>query len=143
MKATARNQFPGTITDLEVGPISARVTVATAAGFEITAAVTAGAAARLKLHKGQAAVAMIKASNVVLVTDFEGYLLSARNQLAGTISRVQKGAVSALVGLSLPGGATLTASVTNDAVDALQLAVGQSATAVFKAFSVILAVPAA
>ncbi|HEY0201044.1 MAG TPA: TOBE domain-containing protein, partial [Burkholderiaceae bacterium] len=50
------------------------------------------------------------------------------------------GAVSSLVVLTLPGGAHMTASVTNDAVDALALAVGQSATAVFKAYSVMLAV---
>jgi molybdate transport system regulatory protein len=34
----------------------------------------------------------------------------------------------------------LTASVTNDAVDALALQVGQAATAVFKAYSVMVAV---
>jgi len=140
MKTTARNQFPGTITDLDVGPVTARVTLTTSAGLEITAALTAAAAARLKLAKGQQAMALVKASNVVLVTDFEGYTLSARNQLAGTVSRVEKGAVSALVGLSLPGGLALTASITNDSVDALQLKVGQSATAVFKAFAVMLAV---
>jgi molybdate transport system regulatory protein len=140
MKTTARNQFPGTITDLDVGPVTARVTLTTSAGLEITAALTAAAAARLKLAKGQQAMALVKASNVVLVTDFEGYTLSARNQLSGTVSRVEKGAVSSLVGLSLPGGLALTASVTNDSVDALQLKVGQSATAVFKAFAVMLAV---
>ena len=43
------------------------------------------------------------------------------------------------MGLTLPGGAVVTASVTNDAVDALALAVGQSATAVFKAYSVMVA----
>ena len=58
----------------------------------------------------------------------------------GTISRVEKGAVSSLIGLTLPGGATVTASVTNDAVTALGLAVGQPATAVFKAYAVMLAV---
>jgi molybdate transport system regulatory protein len=34
----------------------------------------------------------------------------------------------------------VTASVTNDAVDGLGLAVGQAATAVFKAYAVMLAV---
>ena len=80
------------------------------------------------------------ASEVVLVTDFAGYKLSARNQLAGTVSRVQRGAVSSLIGLTLPGGTAVTASVTNDAVDALGLAVGQPATACFKAYAVMLAV---
>ena len=94
----------------------------------------------MKLKKGVEAIALIKASMIVLVTDFAGYTLSARNQLAGTISRLEKGAVSSLVGVTLPGGAVVTASVTNDAVDALALAVGQEATAVFKAYSVMVAV---
>ncbi|MBW8894451.1 MAG: TOBE domain-containing protein, partial [Burkholderiales bacterium] len=85
-------------------------------------------------------LALVKASEVVLVSDFAGYRLSARNQLAGTVSRVQRGAVSSLIGLTLPGGVAVTASVTNDAVDALGLAVGQPATACFKAYAVMLAV---
>jgi molybdate transport system regulatory protein len=95
----------------------------------------------LALAPGQEAIALIKASEVVLVTDFAGYQLSARNQLAGTIARVQKGEVSSLVGVTLPGGTMVSASVTNDAVDALGLAVGQAATATFKAYAVMLAVP--
>lgn len=120
--------------------MTAQATLTTPAGFEITATMTAAAAKKLKLKQGVDAIALIKASAVVLVTDFAGFTLSARNQLAGTISRVDKGAVSSLIGLTLPGGTILTASVTNDAVDALGLAVGQPATAVFKAYAVMLAV---
>lgn len=140
MKSTARNQFPGKVTEVEVGPVTAQATMTTPEGFEITATMTAAAANKLKLKKGIDAIALIKASAVVLVTDFAGYTLSARNQLAGTISRVEKGAVSSLIGLTLPGGTILTASVTNDAVDGLGLVVGQPATAVFKAYAVMLAV---
>ena len=142
MKTTARNQFAGTISAVESGPVTAQATVALPGGQQITATMTAAAAKKLKLKKGQDAIALVKSSAVVLVTDFAGYSLSARNQLAGTISRVDKGAVSSLVGLTLPGGAVVTASVTNDAVTALGLAVGQSATAVFKAYAVLLAVAA-
>jgi len=142
MKSTARNQFPGTIGAIESGPVTTQASVTLAGGQEITATMTSNAAQRLKLASGQAALVLIKSSAIVLVTDFAGYTLSARNQLAGTISRVEKGAVSSLIGLTLPGGATVTASVTNDAVTALGLAVGQSATAVFKAYAVLLAVAA-
>lgn len=141
MKTTARNQFAGTITAVHKGPATAQVTLAVAGGHEITASLTAAAAERLRCRKGQEAIALVKASEVVLVTDFAGYQLSARNQLAGTIARVHKGAVSSLVGVTLPGGMTITASVTNDAVEALDLAVGQPATATFKAYAVMLAVP--
>mgnify|MGYP000010461520 CR=1 FL=1 len=139
MKTTARNQFAGTVKAVEVGPVSAQVTIALKNGEEITATMTAAAAQRLKLKKGKEAIALIKASAVVLVTDFAGWQLSARNQLAGTVSRLERGAVSSLVVLTLPGGATITASVTNEGVEALDLKVGVAATAVFKAYSVMVA----
>jgi molybdate transport system regulatory protein len=140
MKTTARNQFTGTVSALDKGPATTHVTLDVGGGHAITASITTAAATKMKLKKGSEALALVKASEVVLVTDFAGYVLSARNQLAGTIARVQKGATTSLVGLALPGGTTITASVTNDAVDALGLAAGQPATATFKAYAVMLAV---
>ena len=139
MKTTARNQFAGTVTAVEAGPVSAQVTIALKAGGEITATLTSAAAKRLKLKKGKEALALVKASAIVLVTDFAGWQLSARNQLAGTVSRIEKGAVSSLVVLTLLGGAAITASVTNEGVEALGLKVGTPATAVFKAYAVLVA----
>ncbi len=139
MKTTARNQFAGTVSALEIGPASAEVTIALKSGDEITATMTAAAARRLKLKKGKEALALVKASAVVLVSDFAGWQLSARNQLAGTVSRIDPGPVSSLVTLTLPGGATLTASVTREGVEALALRVGMPATAVFKAYAVMVA----
>jgi molybdate transport system regulatory protein len=142
MKTTARNQFAGTVSSVEIGPVSASVVIALKAGDEITATMTSAAAQRLKLKKGQEALALIKASAVVLVTDFAGWQLSARNQLAGTVSRIEKGAVSSLIVLTLPGGAAITASVTNEGVAALGLKVGTPATAAFKAYAVMVATQA-
>jgi molybdate transport system regulatory protein len=119
--------------------VSATVTIALKTGDDITATMTSTAAQRLKLKKGKEALALIKASAVVLVTDFAGWQLSARNQLAGTVSRIERGAVSSLVILTLPGGAAISASVTNEGVEALDLKIGAHATAVFKAYSVMVA----
>lgn len=139
MKTTARNQFAGVIEAVEIGPVSAQARVRLPGGQALVASLTADAARQLQLRVGQDAIALIKASAIVLVSDFAGFQLSARNQLAGTLSRIERGAVSSLLALTLPGGATLSASVTNDAVAALSLAVGQPATAVFKASAVMLA----
>jgi molybdate transport system regulatory protein len=139
MKASARNQFAGTVSALDIGPVSAEVSIALKSGDTITATLTSAAARRLKLKKGKEALALVKASAVVLVGDFAGWQLSARNQLAGTVSRIEKGKVSSLVVLTLPGGAALTATLTNEGLDALGLAVGSAATAVFKAYAVMVA----
>ncbi len=139
MKTSARNQFAGTVRALELGPVSAQVAIALKNGDEVVATLTTAAAKRLKLKKGSEALALIKASAVVLVTDFAGWKLSASNQLPGTVSRIEKGAVSSLVVLTLPGGAALTASITNEGLAALGLKVGVAAAAVFKASAVMVA----
>ena len=142
MKTSARNQYAGTIEDIESGPVTTEVSIEIAGGHVLAATLTTASAKRMKLQKGQQAIALIKASSVVIVTDSAGYVLSARNQLTGTVSRVDRGAVSTVVELSLPGGELVTSTVTNDAVDDLKLHTGQLATAIFKAYQVFVAVKA-
>jgi molybdate transport system regulatory protein len=139
MKATTRNQFTGTVKVVTTGPVTAQVTLALDGGCEIVATLTAAAAQRMGLKAGDPALALIKASAVVLVTDFDGWQLSARNQLAGVVSRIESGPVSSLVVLTLPGGMSLSATVTHEGADALSLKVGAPVTAAFKAFSVMVA----
>lgn len=79
---------------------------------------------------------------MVLVTEAEGTRFSARNQIEGVIAAVNKGAVNSEALLNLAGDEQLTAVVTNTSADTLGLKVGLKATALFKAGSVILAVPA-
>jgi molybdopterin-binding protein len=66
--------------------------------------------------------------------------LSARNSLKGKIVEVNKGQTTAHVRIDIGGGAIITASITNEAVDELKLATGQSAFAVIKASDVMIAV---
>jgi molybdopterin-binding protein len=64
--------------------------------------------------------------------------LSARNQLKGTITSVNKGAAIANVVLDV-GGQRLVASITVEAVDDLGLTEGSEVTAIVKASDVIIA----
>ena len=66
--------------------------------------------------------------------------ISARNQLKGKITDVIKGATTAHVKIDLGGGATVTASITDESVDELKLAKGQTVYAVIKASDVMVAV---
>src|SRR5262245_41210876 len=70
--------------------------------------------------------------------DFE-VKISARNVLKGKIVEVTKGQTTAHVRIDI-GGSVVTASITNEAVDELKLAAGQSASAVIKASDVMVAI---
>jgi len=65
--------------------------------------------------------------------------ISARNQLKGRIVEVKKGTTTAHVRIDI-GGQVVTAAITNESVDDLKLASGQSAYAVIKASDVMIAV---
>jgi molybdopterin-binding protein len=66
--------------------------------------------------------------------------LSARNQLAGTVTDVVHGAVTTTVKVELSGGDVMTSSITKEAVEELGLKVGGSVTVIVKASDVLLAV---
>ena len=66
--------------------------------------------------------------------------ISARNRLRGTLVDVTKGATTAHVRVDVGGGAIVTASITNEAVDELKLAKGQTVYAVIKASDVMIGV---
>ena len=65
--------------------------------------------------------------------------VSARNVIKGTISEIKKGATTGHIRLDI-GGTVITASITNEAIDDLKLAVGQQAYAVIKAPDVMIGV---
>jgi molybdopterin-binding protein len=64
--------------------------------------------------------------------------LSARNLLKGKVIEVKKGATTAHVRIELTGGAVITSSITNEAVEELRLAPGDDAYAVIKASDVMV-----
>lgn len=66
--------------------------------------------------------------------------LSARNQINGKILEVKKGATTAHVRVEIAPGQIITASITNEAVDALGLKPGGSAIVVIKASDVMIGV---
>lgn len=142
MKTSARNQFLGTVAAVRAGAVNDEVELALPGGARVVAVVTRESTQSLGLEPGAAAFALVKASSVIVATDLQGARLSARNQLAGTVERVLPGAVNTEVVLALDGGGTLAAVVTAGSATGMALAPGVRATALFKASSVILGVPA-
>ena len=65
--------------------------------------------------------------------------LSARNQIKGRVTAVVKGQTTGHVHIDIGNGITIHASITNEAIDDLALAVGDDAFAVIKASDVMVA----
>ena len=139
MRSSARNQFAGQISAVKPGAVNDEITLRTQDGLDIVAVITHGSVASLGLAAGTKAFALVKASSVVVVADAGETLLSARNQLAGTVVSLQPGAVNAEVEIDA-GGVRIVAIVTQASARALGLAPGVPALAVFKASSVIVGV---
>ena len=66
--------------------------------------------------------------------------LSARNQLKGTITEINEGAVNAIVKIDIGGGNVISSTISMAAVKELGLAVGKQAYAVIKATSVMVGI---
>jgi len=139
VRTSARNKLFGTVSAIRAGAVNDEVTLALPGGQQVVASITHESVETLGLAPGMEAFALVKASSVLLgVADAGLRLLSARNQLPGSVARVLPGAVSTEVALALDGGGTVVAVVTHDSVAALGLAEDSRALAVFKASSVIL-----
>lgn len=139
MQTSARNALRGTVSRITDGSVNAEVGLAVAEGLEITAVVTRDSVAALRLAVGRPAIALIKSSFVILAKG-EGLQTSARNQIRGVIAARHDGPVSSEIVLDIASGKTLTATITRESAEALDLRVGEPVIALIKAPHVILAV---
>ena len=142
MKTSARNQLWGRVIRVSAGAVNDEVELEIKGGDRIVAVVTHESVEQLGLKAGVDAVALIKASWVIIGVDDGGpkLKLSTRNQLAGTVKALTPGAVNTEVTVDLKGGNTLAAVVTNTSAKTLGLKPGVAVTALFKASSVIVGV---
>jgi molybdate transport system regulatory protein len=141
MKTSARNQFAGTVQALVRGAVYDEVRLLLASGAELVAAITRESTDALELRPGAQAVALVPAGAIILIAGDDRARYSARNRMAGTIVRLQPGAVHTEVVLELGHGQTLAAIITNDSRAALDLDTGGTAAGIFKASAVTLCVP--
>ena len=136
MKISARNQFAGTVSAVKEGAVNGIVTI-DVKGTPVTATISMASIKELGLEAGKAAVAVVKATEVMVG---EGSLtLSARNQFPGKVVSVTKGAVNDIVKIETAIG-TVTATISDSAVEDLGLAEGKDASAVIKATSVMVGI---
>lgn len=140
MRTSARNQWSGKVIRLRRGAVNDEVELKLPGGDRIVAVVTHESTDDLGLAVGSEAFALVKASSVIVGKGGGRRMrLSARNQLAGKITRVTPGAVNTEVVIGLRGSHTVAAVITHASAQELDLKVGQTAVAIIKASSVIVA----
>lgn len=133
---SARNQFQGTITEVKEGAVNGIVKLNIGGGNHISATISMDSIKELSLAAGKEATAIVKATEVMMAN---GKLnISARNQLTGTVSAIEEGAVNAIVKLDVAEGVAISSTISMEAVKELGLAVGKEATAIIKATSVMI-----
>ncbi len=64
--------------------------------------------------------------------------LSARNQISGTIVSITPGAVNGAIKVDIGGGNVVTANITEEAIQELGLARGETVTVIVKASDVMI-----
>ena len=134
MKTSARNQFAGIVKRIRNGDVGSEVTITLPGGHELVAMITRESWIRIKEKL------VFKSTAIIIATDLEHIKLSARNRLNGLICEVERGAVNSVITMDLGSGLMLTAGVTLQSTEQLNLHPGQHATAIFKAGSVVLGV---
>ncbi len=140
MRTSARNQFQGKVEMISAGPINTEITLAINSKDRLSAIITSESVEQLGLSLGSEAYALIKSSFIMLAPDDDRFITSARNRLCGTLSELRHGPVSSEAIIELEGGKTLTAVITEESAQAMQLERGSPVCALFKATHVILGV---
>lgn len=140
MRTSARNALHGEVASITTGAVNSEVVLTIGGGIDLVAIISRRSVDDLTLTVGAEVFALIKTSFVILVAGDAAPRTSARNQLVGTVVRLEDGAVNSEVVLELADGKTLVATITRESLRSLGLAVGDRATALVKASHVILAV---
>jgi len=137
LRSSARNQYHGTVTAITPGTVNSEVQLAISDSVSLTALITDDSLKNMGLKIGSHCIALIKSSWILLSKEVD-LKTSARNQLTGVVSKINKGQVNSEIVLDLGDEKSLCAIITNVSVNELDLKKGDHASALFKASSIIL-----
>jgi molybdate transport system regulatory protein len=135
-----RNQLAGTVVAVASDEVMSTVKVRLAGGQEVTAAITSESVRDLGLAEGRAVQVLVKSTEVSLAAGAVPRI-SIRNQIPGSVASVEHGAVMTTVKVAIEGGATLTAAITKDGAQELEVAEGYDVTALVKSTELSVALP--
>jgi molybdopterin-binding protein len=93
---------------------------------------------RIQTTRDSANRRLVSEAEITRIRGLRNDGLSARNRFQGVVREVRVEGLLAQVEIDVPGPTRVTAVITRDAVEALELEVGSAATAVVKATSVMV-----
>ena len=140
MKTSARNVFQGRIVELARHGLLTHVALRTAEGLRVTAVITNESDKALGLTEGALVNASVKAPWVMLLPGAlpDSASAPAENCYTGIVERIREDGMVAEVLVALPEGMMICALCGKGTELPRGLAQGQTVTAYFKSFSVIL-----
>jgi len=141
MKTSARNQLAGTVKKIVAGMINSEIVVDIGNDVKIAAVITNDSVKDLGLETGVDVIVLVKAPAIILFPGSAPVKSSLENMLLGRVIEVRLGMVSGEVIIELQGSKTITAIVTKDSVESLNIKEGNLLNAAFSASQVILALP--
>jgi molybdate transport system regulatory protein len=137
VRSAARNVWRTTISSVVESPIVAEVGLDLAKGVSLIATVPTRSLADLDLACGSSVLALVNPYAIIMARPDVGRT-SARNQLTGTVIRLEENAVGSEIVLDLGSGKTLFATVSPESAIDLGFAEGDKACALIKATDVML-----
>ncbi len=140
MKTSSRNSFHGKVTAIRQGVINDEIELLLDKGGTVYALITRAATEKLNLSVGSEAVAIVKATEIMLATETDDYLFSCKNQFSGKVVKLVRGFVNGEVLVQTSSGMEVNATITLEGVNRLKLERGASVVALFKSANVIVAV---
>lgn len=140
MKTSSRNAYPGKITAVIPGSLSDEVELTLESGEKVYGQISHASFQNLSLAEGKEAVALVKATEIMLVADDNDYAFSCRNQFTGKVVKLVRGFVNGEVLIQTPSGMEINATVSLEGVNCLRLERGCTVVAMFKSPNVLMAV---
>ena len=139
MKTSSRNTCTGKITNIIRGGLNDEVELTLEAGEKIYGQLAHASAERLGLKEGSEAMALVKATEILLVSDNDDYEICCRNQFTGKVLKLVRGFVNGEVVIQTPRGLEFNATVSLEGINRLRVERGATVTAMFKSSHVLVA----
>lgn len=137
MQISARNQIHGIIEEITTNEINANIKIKSKSGNNLFANVSKDSLEILDLKLGSEIIALFKSNNVLLSKQ-EDILISARNQITGTIVSIKKDTTNSEILIKFSESETITSVVTTQAVEKLNLQIDDKITAYIKASDILI-----